>query len=131
MSASCVSSPTRAPLTMEMLPSSGSIAPEISLNSVDLPVPFAPTSPMRLPAWSVRLTSFSTVFIAKDLVTFCTVKSIISLTPMEIYSAHQRPLAPQGSTPPQVTGSTISSAATRPPWVRPTVMVSMLFSTAG
>ena len=53
------------------------------------------------------------------------------ITPMGNYSAHQRPLAPQGSTPPQVTGSTISSAATRPPWVRPTVMVSMLFSTAG
>ena len=41
------------------------------------------------------------------------------------------PLAPQGSTPPSVTGSTISSATTLPPRYFCTVMVSILFSTAG
>ena len=47
------------------------------------------------------------------------------------FSPCQRPDAPQGSTPPAVTGSTISSAATLPPRCFFTVMVSILFKTAG
>ena len=77
MSASWVSMPTVAPRTSEIVPESGSRSPQISLNSVDLPLPFTPTRPMRCPACRVRFTSLSTSFMAKDLFTFCNVRSII------------------------------------------------------
>ena len=77
MSASWVSTPTVVPFTREIVPESGSIAPLISLNSVDLPLPFTPTRPMRWPVCSVRHTSFKTSFITKALFTFCRVRSII------------------------------------------------------
>ena len=54
--------------------------------------------------------------------------SLVSPTNQKLYHL---PLAPQGSTPPAVTGRTTSSALTLPPRLRATVMVSRLFSTAG
>ena len=130
MSASCVSMPTRVPRISEMVPSSGSICPAMRRKSVDLPEPLTPIKPMRAPCWSVSDMSFRTDFMPKDFDTPCTVISIMRF-PLCVYAPSQRPVAPQGSTPPAVTGSTISSAVTLPPRWRATAMVSMLLSTAG
>ena len=104
MSASCVSMPTRVPRISEMVPSSGSICPAMRRKSVDLPEPLTPIKPMRAPCWSVSDMSFRTDFMPKDFDTPCTVISIMRF-PLCVYAPSQRPVAPQGSTPPPVTGS--------------------------
>ena len=52
-----------------MLPLSGCISPEISFISVDFPLPFTPTRPMREPSLRVRFTPERMQFMPKDLLT--------------------------------------------------------------
>ena len=69
--------PTRAPFISDTVPLSGSICPAMMRKSVDFPLPFTPTSPIRDPAASERFTSLKTSFITKLLLMFWRVNSII------------------------------------------------------
>ena len=59
----------RTVLPVATSPESGMSRPAIRLSSVDLPLPFRPTTPIRSSRSSIRSKSRSTVLPAKDLLT--------------------------------------------------------------